>query len=223
MTQDPEPPLSQLPIQVRPRRGEPIGSYIRRLARANHLKPSYLHGFLTGSTNWFGNPQLERLAALTGRSPDLLQRVLAGAEAPRRRRKPGPPSTSTKKVDKKELYQRIRHDAETEALSARALERRHGVTWRTVRAALDGHDPRPRKPPPRRSTAIDPVQPLINAMIEAGHGPTQIWVQLMDKHDTSISYGIIRRYVHDQTLTDWRQQTPVSTNRVLPGQRRASD
>ncbi|MCE4941894.1 TniQ family protein [Streptomyces albulus] len=199
MTQDPEPPLSQLPIQVRPRPGEPIGSYIRRLARANHLKPSYLHGFLTGSTNWFGKPQLERLAALTGRSPDLLQRALADAEAPRRRGKPGPSSTPTKKVDKKELYQRIRHDAETEALSARALERRHGVTWRTVRAALDGHDPRPRKPLPRRPTAIDPVQPLIDSMIEAGHGPTQIWVQLMDEHDTSISYGIIRRYVHDRT------------------------
>lgn len=198
MTEAQEQRLHRLPIQIRPHPGEPTDSYIRRLARANHLKPSYLHGFVTGSSNWFGRPRLERLAALAGRPPELLERTLADASPPRRRRKPGLSSTPAKKVDKRELYQRIRHDAETEGLSTRALVRRHNVTWRTVRAALDGLEPRPRKPLPRRPTAIDPVQHLIDPMIEADHGPAEIWTGLMDEHEISISYGTIRLYVQNQ-------------------------
>ncbi|MFF8619307.1 MULTISPECIES: TniQ family protein [unclassified Streptomyces] len=198
MTAAPEPQLHQLPIQVRPRPGEPTDSYIRRLAHANHLKPSYLHGLLTGSPNWFGQPRLERLAALAGRPSELLERVLADARPPRRQRKRAPNPVSPKKIDKKELYRRIRRDAEQEALSMRALEKRHNVSWRTVRAALDGPEPRPRKPLPRRPTAIDPVQHLVDPMVEAGHRPTEIWAKLMDEHETSISYGVIRRYVQDR-------------------------
>lgn len=108
----------------------------------DQLRPSYLHGFLTGSPNWLGKPRLERLAVLTVRPPELLERVLADASSPRRR-KPGPSPAPAKKTNKKELYWRIRHDAETEGLSMRALVRRHNVTWRTVRAALDGLEPRP--------------------------------------------------------------------------------
>ncbi|UQA90744.1 TniQ family protein [Streptomyces halobius] len=222
MTDTPEPPLSRLPIQVRPRPGEPTDSYIRRLAHANHLKPSYLHGFLTGSSNLFGKPQLERLAALAGRPPELLERVLADSSPPRRRRNPRPSPKPPKKNDKRELYQRIRRDAEAEALSGRALEKRHKVTWRTVKAALDGRDPRPRKPLPRRPTALDPVRHLIDAMIEAGNRPRDIWARLMDEHETSISYGIIRRYVQDHTPP--RERRPlVSTNPIRPGHRLPAD
>lgn len=223
MTEAQEQRLHRLPIQVRPRPGEPTDSYIRRLAHANHLKPSYLHGFLTGSPNWFGKPRLERLAALAGRPPELLEQVLADTSSPRRRRKPGPSPTPAKRISKGELYKRIRQDAEMEGLSARALERRHNVTWRTVRAALDGLEHRPRKRPPRRPTAIDPVQHLIDSMIESGHGrPRDIWVKLMDEHETSISYGTIRRYVQDRP-PHRSQQPPVSGNQVRPGQKIAAD
>lgn len=208
--------LSPLPVRVRPHPGEPTDSYIRRLARANHLRPSYLHGFLTGSLNWFGKPQLERLAAVTGRSPGALQRVLADASSPRRRRQPSP-SHKPKRIAKSELYQRIRHDSEAEGLSMRALVKRHQVTWRTVRAALDNPEPRARKPLPRRPSAVDPVQHLIDSMIENGHGPKEIWARLMDEHETSISYGTIRLYVQSRTPPGPRSRTPVSTNLVRPG------
>ncbi|MCX4571911.1 TniQ family protein [Streptomyces sp. NBC_01571] len=224
MTEAQEQRLHQLPVQIRPRPGEPTDSYIRRLARANHLKPSYLHGFLTGSPNWFGKPRLERLAALTGRPPEQLEHVLADASSPRRRRKPGPNPTPVKKPNKRELYRRIRHDAETEGLSLRSLVRRHNVTWRTVRAALDSLEPRPRKPLPRRPTAIDPVQHLIDSMIESGHGrPRDIWVKLMDEHETSISYGTIRQYVQDREPRRPRRRTSLPTNPVRPGHQPATD
>ncbi|WP_327591525.1 TraK family protein [Streptomyces chartreusis] len=197
---DPAERLNRLPVQVRPRFGETADAYVRRLARANHLKPSYLHGFLTGTPNWFGRPQLERLAALADRSPEVLERVLTDARPPRRRRKTGP-SRKPKRTAKTELYQRIRHDAEAEGLSMRALVRRHHVTWRTVRAALDSPEPQPRKPMTRRPSAIDPVKQLIDSLIKEGHTPKEIWASLMDEHDTSISYGTIRLYVHEHTAS----------------------
>ncbi|MEU9997759.1 TniQ family protein [Streptomyces sp. NPDC050848] len=97
--------LARLPMRVRPYLGESTDSYIRRLARANHLRPSYLHGFLCGPPNWFGKPHLARLAALTGHSSEALQHALADASSPRRRRKPAPirsgdgPRTRDESVD----------------------------------------------------------------------------------------------------------------------------
>jgi hypothetical protein len=38
--------LRTLPIDVRPRIGESVEGYIHRLARANHLRPSYLYQYL---------------------------------------------------------------------------------------------------------------------------------------------------------------------------------
>lgn len=190
--------VAQLPVRIRLQSGESTDSYIRRLARANHLKPSYLHGFLTASLNWFGKPRLERLAAATGRSPEVLERVLADAQPSRPPRRRGT-ARKPKSTDKPALYRRIRDDAEAEGLSMRALVRRHHVGLRTVRAALENPDPRPRKPLPRRSSVIDPVQHLIDAMIEAGRTPKDIWAALMDEHDISVSYGRIRDYVHMQT------------------------
>jgi hypothetical protein len=222
VTDRPPEHIGRLPIQARPRPGEPTDTYIRRLARANHLKPSYLYGFLTGSPNWFGKPQIERLACVTGRPPEVLQRVLADAGPPPQRRKPGPNPTP-KRINKSELYQRIRHDAETEGLSIRALGKRHQVGWRTIRAALENPEPRPRKPLPRRPTAIDPIQHLIDPMIEQGHSPKEIWVNLMDTHEISIPYGIIRQYVWNRTLLDSGPQTLVSTNPVHPGHRLQAD
>ncbi|GAA1016264.1 hypothetical protein Aple_020820 [Acrocarpospora pleiomorpha] len=157
-------------------RGEPLGNRI-----------ACWRGFLTGSPNWFGRPRIERLAALTGRSPEILQRALTDASPHKPRKRHAAPKP--KRMNKAELYQRIRHDAETEPLSMRALVKKHRVTWRTVRAALDNPEPRPRKPLPRRPSMIDPVQHLIDSMIEAGHGPKQIWERLTDEHDAAISYG----------------------------------
>ncbi|MEU4129675.1 hypothetical protein [Streptomyces wuyuanensis] len=82
--------LARLPVQVAPRLGEETDSFIRRLARANHLKPSYLHGYLCGPPFWFGKPQLDRLADATGRSPHALERALSDASSPEAASSPTP-------------------------------------------------------------------------------------------------------------------------------------
>ncbi|MFH9436548.1 hypothetical protein [Streptomyces rochei] len=38
------------------------------VSRANHLRPSYPRCFLSGPPFWFGKPQMDRLAAISGRS-----------------------------------------------------------------------------------------------------------------------------------------------------------
>lgn len=70
--------LRTLPIDVRPRIGESVEGYIRRLARANHLRPSYLYLYLYLCTPQYhsGTLQPELLAQITGRPLSALERVL---------------------------------------------------------------------------------------------------------------------------------------------------
>ncbi|CAM5419977.1 hypothetical protein SRIMM317S_06561 [Streptomyces rimosus subsp. rimosus] len=71
-------PLAPLPINVRPRLGETTIHYVQRLARANHLKPSYLLSILTMPSNTkTGRVKLDRLATLSGRTTDVLKNTLA--------------------------------------------------------------------------------------------------------------------------------------------------
>lgn len=87
MTASQEPrPLDPLPIRVRPQRAETTESYARRLARANHLRPSYLRAFLCDPPQRTGAIRPWRLAALSGRSARALEHALADL-APQ----PGPP------------------------------------------------------------------------------------------------------------------------------------
>lgn len=65
-----------LPVQVRPRAGEGIRSFIARLAHANHLKPAFLLNFLREPTDHRGLPSWSRLAAITKRDPDALRLTL---------------------------------------------------------------------------------------------------------------------------------------------------
>ena len=70
-------PLAPLPIRPRPQRAETTGSYARRLARANHLRPSYLRAFLCDPPQRTGAIRPWRLAALSGRSVRALEHALA--------------------------------------------------------------------------------------------------------------------------------------------------
>lgn len=71
--------LARLPVQVSLRLGEGTDSFIRRMAQANHLKPSYLRGCLVGPPDYGRGkrPRADRIAAVTGRQQDVLERVLA--------------------------------------------------------------------------------------------------------------------------------------------------
>jgi hypothetical protein len=122
-SQAPLPPVP-LPIRPRPRRGETTESYARRLARANHLRPSYLRAFLCDPPRRTGAIRPWRLAAISGRSVPALQHALAdltqGSPPARQPRVPGSVRTliSTWLLTKPELtpaqiWQRLldEHDA----------------------------------------------------------------------------------------------------------------
>ena len=83
--------LMPLPVRPRPAAGEPVSSYVRRLARANHLRPSYLRGCLAGPPDYLRAISPERLAVLSGRTAAVLERTLAGLARPGRDA-PGQPS-----------------------------------------------------------------------------------------------------------------------------------
>lgn len=95
------------------------------------------------------------------------------------------------------LYAAIRRDHDRNGLSQRALQRKYNVTWRTVRRALDGQWPEPRKKPRPRESRLDPYKQLIDEMLRADldapakqrHTAQSIFDRLVDEHDArNISY-----------------------------------
>ncbi|WP_069812569.1 hypothetical protein [Streptomyces sp. TP-A0874] len=118
-----ERPAAPLPMRVRPHLGESTENYIRRLARANHLRPSALHAVVCGPPSWTGKPRLDRLPVLTGHPADHLNPALTDAVVPRRR------TTVTGQYRRLPrgtylLCRAIRKDAEV-GLSLRHLAERH--------------------------------------------------------------------------------------------------
>lgn len=101
-----------------------------------------------------------------------------------------------------ELYAAIQRDHRG-GMSMRELERKHGVTWRTVRKALDSAWPEPRKKLPPRATALDPYKPVIDGILRGDldaprkqrHSVTRIFHRLVDEHGADVSYGMVRYYV----------------------------
>jgi hypothetical protein len=185
--------LAPLPVRPRPAAGEPVSSYVRRLAVANHLRPSYLHRYLAGPPHYLYAIKPERLAILSGRTAAVLERTLTGLA--RQPRQPPPPS-ATRAADKPGLFAAIRNDAQ-HGHSIRALATRHQVHRRTIRQALADPVPPPRKPMPKRGRALDQLHDPILAMLTADPGQPvrQIWEQLLDQHGASVSYATVRDYV----------------------------
>lgn len=161
--------LARLPVQVSPRLGEGTDSFIRRLAHANHLKPSYLHGFLCGPPQWFGKPRVERLADVSGRTVAGLERVLSDVSTPRRRYRPGPGKAhlASRRPD---LYLQLHDAARDEGLTLRQLADRYRVPRRLVRDALAHNRPLSRDLPPQQAPVTRAATLLINSMLDAGLG-----------------------------------------------------
>jgi hypothetical protein len=187
-----------LPVRPRPATGESTGSYIRRLARANYLRPAYLRRYLASPHD--GTIRIGLLAVIAGRSPAALQHALAdlGPEQ-------GPPSRGPRAIPDRitaraALFAAIRHDAADRGLSHRALADRHGVGRRTLLQALRSPVPAPRKPPPPRTSKLEPFKPFIRDMVQADQGGrrtvTSIMHTLVTDHGmTGISYPTVRGYV----------------------------
>jgi len=194
--------LQPLPIAARPRAGDTVDSYIQKLARANHLRPSYLRRLLLTNPHalYGGSVDLDRLGTVANRDPDTLRRVL---QPPRRR---AVPVGSThpragrrlrRQADRPELFAAIRELAHGEELSIRSLAERFKVHRRTVRQALTTPIPPPRKKHAYPAPRLDPLRVVIDTMLAgaptmpAGH----VWDRLLDEHDVIASYSTVRKYL----------------------------
>jgi transposase len=102
-----------------------------------------------------------------------------------------------------ELYAAIRRDVRA-GMSARAIERKHGVGRRTIVKAMSSAWPGPRKELPPRPSKLDPFKPVIDEILKADldaprkqrHTVTRIWHRLMDEHQMAdVSYPVVRAYV----------------------------
>ncbi|MFG2525610.1 hypothetical protein [Streptomyces sp. NPDC048527] len=198
--------LRLLPVRPRPKPGESTDSYVRQLARANHLKPSYLRGYLVGPPDYGRGkrPRADRLAAVAGRRQDALERALSDLVRQKRTEPAKPKRSFTKTADKPALFAAIREDAQAERLPVSHLARRHRVSHATVRQALKSPTPPPRKKrPPIVGPAKERVGPTIDAILDeyatthAGQLPTvrEVWETLLDDHDATVSYGTVHRYM----------------------------
>jgi hypothetical protein len=158
----PEP--RPLPIRIRPLPGENASAYLRRLARANHLRPSYLRRYLQ-NPDGTPEPRLDWLAILAGRPQQSLRHAFAA-------RPVAAAQNGRRAAAKRALFVAIRRDAHRSGWSIRALADRHGVHRRTVQQALTSPIPPPRKPQPDRGSRLDPFKDTVDAILETRHaGP----------------------------------------------------
>lgn len=208
MVDDPYERLRPLPIRVRPQLGETADSYICRLARANHLKPSYLHCFVAGPREWFGKPRLDRLSALAGRSEHDLRRCFTDNGALLIR--PRPVKTrDDPDAPRAELFFRIQRDAEGRGLNVRTLSERHGASLRTIRRALDAprlSDSELARHRPR--SVIAPVKDLIDPLIDEGLDPKVIWIRIIDEHHIVVPFTPMLNYANERHAS--RVREPLS-------------
>ena len=200
ITSQPPGPLAPLPIRPPPQPGETTESYARRLARANHLKPSYLRSVLSSSVGAAIRPSW--LAALSSRPLHALEHALADFATQAR---PEPRQAARQHQlapNNPGLFTGIRHDAVTDQMSIRALAARHHASRRTIRQALTQAGLPPLKRPPARRARVGLLaRPLISTWLltQPGLTPIQIWERLLDEHDTDISYPTVLHHCHTMT------------------------
>lgn len=117
---------------------------------------------------------------------------------------------------KAQLYADIRRDARA-GVGVRELQRRYGVGWRTVKAAMDSAWPMPRADYPSRASKLDPFKPVIDQMLtedlnaprKQRHTATRVYHRLLDEHQMeAISYAVVRRYVGER-----RRQIRIAAGR----------
>ena len=104
---------------------------------------------------------------------------------------------------KVDLYAAIRRDARA-GMSNRAVQRKYGVGFRTVKAAMESVWPEPRKQLPPRKTRLDAFKPTIDQMLRADldaprkqrHTVKRIFDRLLDEQGAvEVTYPMVRAYV----------------------------
>ena len=155
VTPDDGPLPPPLPVRVRPAAGETAESYIRRLAHANHLRPSLLQVYVRDPDVPTGAIRLRRLAAVSGSTRTALAFALTGLTPASQHRLPPPSPTESQAARKARLFSVIRDDA-ARGMSIRQIAGRRHVHRRMVRQALAGV-------PTRRRASREPGQRQLSA------------------------------------------------------------
>jgi hypothetical protein len=188
----------RLPIQVRLRPGESVDSFIRRLATANHLRPSHLRTYLNHPPGAIGSLQITRLAQVTGRTTHALIRVFPGLDPDRRTAKPV--VRATPRIDDAapvDVATAVRIHAGRDELVNR-LSRQFVVHRRTVIKALTGQPPHRRK---QASTypILAPHLDQIGRLLAENPDVTcmSVWKALTQEHHAEVSYATVRAYLYD--------------------------
>ncbi|CAM5740371.1 hypothetical protein SALBM311S_02691 [Streptomyces alboniger] len=89
-------------------------------------------------------------------------------------------------------------------MSNRAVQRKYGMGFRAVKAAMESVWPEPRKQLPPRKTRLDAFKPVIDQMLRADldaprkqrHTVKRIFDRLLDEHAAvEVAYPLVRAYV----------------------------
>jgi hypothetical protein len=128
-----------LPIRPRPGAGDSVASYIRRLARANHLRPNYLRRHLRRPPGTDKTIDLQRFAAVAGRTTSALEYALADLDGA-----PPPPTPSP--------AHEARHPVHPPQSTSRPV-RRHPPRRPRQRTVHPGAGRSTRSAPPHRSSS----------------------------------------------------------------------
>jgi hypothetical protein len=200
VTPDDGPLPPPLPIRVRPAAGDTAESYIRRLARANHLRPSLLQVYVRNPDVPTAAIRLRRLAAVSGSTRTALAFALTGLTPASQHRLPPPSPTESQAARKARLFGIIRDDA-ARGISIRQIADRRHVHRRMVRQALaEPAGPPPRKQATRPARAIDPVRDILDELASDPRTIWEIWTTVTDEHDSDASYAAIRDYIRTRRL-----------------------
>lgn len=210
--------LRPLPVRVRPRPAQTIDSYISGLARANHIRPSLLHGHISEQTIAAPKPNLDRLAALSGFPVDVLRRTLTSPAAYLIRVKPSSELADAEN-DQAQHFFRIQQDADGRGLTVRTLAERHQVSRRTVRQALRAPRTLPHQLTRKNVPVIAPFKHLIIPMLEERLAPSEVWDRLISDHGITLSRGPLGTFINNWHLDQVRKgHPPISSHGRLPPQ-----
>jgi hypothetical protein len=187
----------RLPIQVPLRPGESPLSFVRRLATANHLRTSYLRGYLARVPGRHtATIDISRLSLVTGRTTSALRHIFPDL-------KPTPASSSLgappghhgrRHIDQADDIRVAAADDD----AVNALSVHFGVPRPTVIKALLGERPDQADEPFRTNRKLRDVADLIDSLLIATSDITakEIWTELTTQHGVAASYGTVRSYVN---------------------------
>jgi len=200
VTPDDGPLPPPLPVRIRPAAGETADSYIRRLARANHLRPSLLQVYVRNPDVPTGSIKLRRLAAVSGSTRTALAFALTGLTPASRHHLPPPSPAESQAERKTRLFGVIRDDA-ARGMSIRQIAGRRHVHRRMVRQALaEPAGPPSRKRGTRPAPAVGPVQDVLDKLAGEPLTVWEIWSTVTDQHESDASYAAIRDYIRNRRL-----------------------